>query len=142
MTDGVITEGRGDGGAQQSRLSKHKSSGWTSEDSPCSVKSNYLSQKAGTSQQCLYNIQLVNKLEDAVIFFFFTVISEDPSWILKKEPSFFLFLPHHFSLRALELLTGAERRHGDTYAPNGLASCWESSSTPAPGFCFLGNIDR
>lgn len=47
-----------------------------------------------------------------LLFFFFTVISEDPSWILKKEPSFFLFLPHHFSLRALELLTGAERRHG------------------------------
>lgn len=65
MTDGLITEGRGDGGAQQSRLSKHKSFGWTSEDSH-SLKTNS-SQKAGTAH--LYNIHLVNKFEDAVIFF-------------------------------------------------------------------------
>lgn len=53
-------------GTQQTRLSKHKSSGWTSENSPYSLKTNS-GQNAGTAQRYLYNINLVNKLEDAVI---------------------------------------------------------------------------
>lgn len=132
MTNSLITERRGFGGTQQSRLSKHKSFGWT-----------FLIQwrAARVKEISCYTLGCiwcsVSTWVGSYFGIFFHHCFWRLTWILKNRVSLLLLMPHFLPHRVLELLKAAERSHGDTHAPSAMASSCSSSSAPAARFCSL-----